>query len=105
MPRGDLYNRTVVLAIGLLVVLAPMVIIFFTLSFLSLTGDLVVGRLTLLEFLELYVLDLVLFGAFAYGLYRLTLRLIGTELPASLDALELGDGEETEGVEAAEDRD
>lgn len=93
MPSSDFSNKIVALAIGLLLLLAPALILFFTISFLSFTGDLVVGRVTMIEFIELYLIDFVLFAVFAYGLYRLTKTLVSRKLPSSLDALELGDTE------------
>lgn len=94
MDRLDPSTRLVVLAIGLLVLLAPVLIIFLTVYFLSVTGELVLGQVTLLEFFELYLLDLALFVVFGYGLYRLTLLLAQQKLPVSLDVLELGDTDE-----------
>jgi len=58
---------------------------------LVLTGDLLLGRLTLLEFLELYIIDLVLFAVAGYGVYRLTLWTVENRLPESLDTPESHD--------------
>lgn len=102
MDSPDSSSRLTALAIGLLVLLAPALIIFLTLSFLTYTGDVLVSSLTLVEFVELYLIDLVLFAAFAYGLYRLTLALVQRQLPASLDALERSDTGET-GDDATDD--
>lgn len=93
MGSSDGYDQFVVLAIGLLVLLAPALIIVLMISFLSITGDLVLGRLSLLEFLELYLIEFVAFSLIAYGLYRLTLRLVEQRLPASLDAIDRTDAE------------
>jgi len=86
-PLGS-RDRVVVLAIGLLVILAPALLLALTVGFLVLTGDLLLGRLTLLEFLELYIIDLVLFAVAGYGIYRLTLWTVGNRLPESLDTLD-----------------
>lgn len=105
MLRPESRHNLVLLAIGLLVLLGPVLIIVLTLGFLALTGDLLLGRVTPLEFLELYIIDVLLFGALAYGLYRLTLRLIDQQIPASLEALEPldpGNGAGDEGGEGGE---
>lgn len=75
MSSDDRSNKIVRWTIGLIVFLAPFAILLLTLTFLVFTGDLVRGRVTVLEFLELYILELVLFATSAYVLYRLTLRL------------------------------
>lgn len=104
MALSDLSDKLVVLAIGVLVLLAPALIVLLTISFLTVSGDLVLRNVSLLEFLELYLLDLVLFAAFAYGLYRLTLRFVTHRLPSSLDALDSDTNEETDVVEVSDDR-
>jgi hypothetical protein len=83
----DSRDRLVLIAIGLLVLLAPALILVVTLSTLVLFGDLAFGRLTPLEFLELYLIDLVLFFVLAYGVYRLTLRLVERQVPVTLESL------------------
>lgn len=55
----DSRDYLVLLVIGLLVVLGPVVVLALTLGALVLFGDLALGRITPVEFLELYVLDLV----------------------------------------------
>lgn len=90
----DSRDHVVVLLIGLLVTLAPALLLALTVGFLVLTGDLVLGRLTPLEFIELYIIDLLLFVGAGYGVYRLTLWTVENRLPASLDALEGRDDEE-----------
>jgi len=81
-------NRIVLLFLGLLVLLAPIVLLVLTLGFLVITGDLVLGRVAPLAFLELYVIDLAVLLAVGYGVYRLTLWLVAHRLPESLDDLE-----------------
>jgi hypothetical protein len=90
------------LVLLVLVLLAPALIVGPTLVLLVIMGDLVSGRVTLVEFLELYLLDLVLFVLFAYGLYRQMLWLVDRPHPASLDALQSDNAEETEDREAEE---
>jgi hypothetical protein len=104
MSADDSRDRVVALAYGVLILLSPAVILVLTLGFLTFTGDLVLGRVTPLEFLELYIIELVVLAGFGYGLYRLTLRVAQRRLPVVLDALDVdevpedqdGDGEEEE---------
>ncbi|WP_338741551.1 hypothetical protein [Haloplanus salilacus] len=84
----DSQNRIILLVLGLLVLLAPVVLLVLTLGFLVITGDLILGRVTPLEFLELYVIDLAVLLAVGYGVYRLTLWLVAHRIPESLDDLE-----------------
>lgn len=95
MSSSGLSERLTVLLIGVVVIMAPVVIVLLTVAFLVFTGDLVLRRVTPLEFVELYLIDLALFAAFAYGLYWLTLRLIDSRLPTSLDALDNADAEQS----------
>ena len=89
------------LAIALLVILAPALVLALTVGFLVFTGDLVLGRVTPLEFLELYIIDLVLIAGVGYAVYRLTLWLVENRLPESLDVLEedATDGDSNDGSE------
>ena len=96
MDRSSSCHRTVLLAIGLLVLFTPVLLLVITLWFLSLTGDLLLGKITLLELLELYVLDLLLVAGIAFAIYRLMVRLVEHQLPASLDALETDGADETD---------
>jgi hypothetical protein len=101
MSPVDSRDRVVVLAIALLVILAPALVLALTVGFLVFTGDLVLGRVTPLEFLELYIIDLVLIAGVGYAVYRLTLWLVKNRLPESLDVLEedATDGGSNEGSE------
>jgi len=87
MASGDSRDRLVLLAYGVFFLIAPAVILAFTLAFLVITGDLVLGRLSLVEFLELYLIDLVIVGAFGYGFYRLTTWIAEHRLPTLLETL------------------
>jgi hypothetical protein len=60
----------------LLVLFAPIVILVITLGFLRIAEGLVVGELSPLEILELYVTELVLFSVVAYGLYRASMTAV-----------------------------
>jgi len=84
--------RLVLLLISLLVVLGPALILVLTLGALTAFGDLAVGRLSLVELLELYIIELLVIGGLTYGIYRLTLWLVENELPQAVDAIEDDDG-------------
>jgi hypothetical protein len=101
MALEDVPDRFVVIAIGILVLLAPAVLLAMTVGLLVSTGDLILEEVTLLVFLELYLLEIVVFAAFSYGLYRLMKVLVVHRLPASLSALE----EESTDDEAVDTRD
>jgi hypothetical protein len=96
MSSDDSRDRVVALAYGILILLSPAVILVLTLGFLTFTGDLVLGRVTPLEFLELYIIELVVVVGFGYGLYRLTLRVAQQRLPVVLDALDAEPEEQDE---------
>lgn len=87
LPSGS-RERFIVFAIGFLVLLGPMLILVLTLAALVLLGDLALGRISLFDFLELYIIDLTLFVGLAYGIYRLTFWVVETRLPESLETLE-----------------
>jgi uncharacterized membrane protein len=89
------------LVTGLLIVLGPVLILVFTLGTLTLFGDLIVGQLTFIELLELYLIELVAFLGLAYGIYRLTLWAVQEPLPTALDAL---DEESAEGESDGDER-
>lgn len=108
MDSPDLRDRITVLAIGLLVLLTPVLFVVLSLEILILSGDIVLSQVTPLEFFELYLVDLALLIGFGYGVYRLTLWLVEHRLPASLDALEAASDEEivtddAEGIENSSD--
>ena len=84
----DTSDRVVIVFVGLVVLLAPAVILTLTLVFLSYTGNLVLGRVTLLELFELYLIELLLLAGVSYLLYRLLSRLVVHTLPASMDAVD-----------------
>jgi hypothetical protein len=84
-------DRLVLLAIGFIVLIGPALILVAALGVLILLGDLQLDQITLLVFLELYLIELILFVGFAYGLYRLMLWLVLHQAPQSLDALQFDD--------------
>lgn len=89
-------HRLILLAIGLLVLLGPVIILIATLGVLVFLGDLAVGRITPIDFLELYLIDLVLTVGLAYGIYRLTLWLVVHQVPESLSVVEAHEAESTD---------
>jgi hypothetical protein len=93
MPVSPSQKRLALLVIGLVILFAPALFVVATLEFLILSGDLALSDISLVEFLELYLIDLVLFVALGYGVYRVTFWLIETRLP---DALETVDESETD---------
>lgn len=86
MRSSESREQLALMAIGVLVLLGPVLILFATLEVLILFGDLEFNQLTLVEFLELYIIDLVLFVGLAYGIYRLTLWLVRNQVPPSLNS-------------------
>lgn len=84
-------DRLTLLVVALLLILAPVVILASTLGFLVITGDLVLGRVTPLEFLELYFIELAIVVTFGYGSYRLMTWLALHRLPTLLDEDEAGE--------------
>ena len=93
-------KRLALLVIGLVILFAPALFVVATLEFLILTGDLALSEISLLEFLELYLIDLVLFVLLGYGVYRLTLWMIKNQLPAALDTV--NETEVTDAVDESE---
>ncbi len=106
MIRPESRDRIVLLAIALLVLLGPVLILVLTLGALVYFGDLVLGRVTLVEFLELYIIELLLFTGFAYVIYRLTLWLVVHQTPVRSDVTEFRDdvGSPPDESETTEDR-
>lgn len=99
MALKDISDASVVIAIGFLVLLAPVVIIAMTVGLLVYTGDLILQGVTPLVFLELYLIEIAVFAAFTYVIYRLTKVLVVHQLPASLSALEQESTDDDEEVD------
>lgn len=76
MTAPDSRDRLVLIGMGFLGLLGPALILVVTLGALVFFGDLALGRITPVEFLELYLIELVLFAAVAYGIYRLIFWLV-----------------------------
>jgi hypothetical protein len=100
MPVSPSQKRIALLVIGLVILFAPALFLVATLEFLILSGDLALSEISLLEFVELYLIDLVLFVLLGYGIYRLTFWLIKDQLPEALDTVE--ETEVTDAVDEAE---
>ncbi|WP_336329818.1 hypothetical protein [Haloarcula sp. CGMCC 1.2071] len=98
MPVSSSQKRIALLVIGLVILFAPALFLVATLEFLILSGDLALNEISLLEFVELYLIDLVLFVLLGYGVYRLTFWLIENQLPEALDTVE-----ETEAADATDE--
>ncbi|EMA23781.1 hypothetical protein [Haloarcula argentinensis] len=88
MPASPSQKRIALLVIGLVILFAPALFILATLEFLILTGNLALSEVSLLEIVELYLIDLVLFVLLGYGVYRLTFWLIKDRLPDTLDTVD-----------------
>jgi hypothetical protein len=86
MALDDVPDRFVLMAIGLLLLLAPVVLIVTTFGLLVYTGDLILDGVTPLVFVELYLLEIGVLAAFAYALYRLMTVLVLHRLPVSSGA-------------------
>ncbi len=95
MTASNSRDRLVLLAVGVLVLLAPAVILLLTLGVLALLGELALGDLTPVEFLELYVVDLVVLAGLAYGIYRLTRWAVTRQTTSSDEPGETATQEET----------
>jgi hypothetical protein len=108
MPAAPSQKRIALLVIGLVILFAPALFVVATLEFLILSGDLALSEISLLEFLELYLIDLLLFVVLGYGVYRLTFRLIKNQLPDALETVGETDGtdatDESETAGVSEDR-
>ncbi|EMA01106.1 hypothetical protein SAMN05443574_101539 [Haloarcula vallismortis] len=88
MPVSPSQKRIALLVIGLVILFAPALFVLATLEFLILSGNLALSEVSLLEFVELYLIDLVLFVLLGYGVYRLTFWLIQDRLPDALETVD-----------------
>lgn len=68
-------DRTMVILLLLAVVVMPSLIIAITLAFLQFAQGLVIGELSVVELVELYLIEAVLSAIFVVVLYRLTVTL------------------------------
>jgi membrane-bound ClpP family serine protease len=76
-------GRLWLLLTGLLLVIMPAVTLAVAFVALSATQSVVVERITLVEAVELYLVELVAFGTFSYLLYRLTMYTMAREAAAA----------------------
>ncbi|MFA1611569.1 hypothetical protein [Halobellus rubicundus] len=88
MKSTDSRERLPLIAIGFLVLFGPAVILVITLEILILFGDLELSQITPVKFIELYIVDLILFTGLGYGIYRSSLWLVKNKLPPSPDAVD-----------------
>jgi len=95
MVSADSRERVAIIAMGLLLLLAPAMILVITLEILILLGDLELSDISFVEFLELYVIEVIVFAVVAYAIYRLTLWVVETRLPTSIDALQADEADES----------
>jgi len=82
------------LIVGVLLLFVPVLILVATLAFLLIAEGLVLGELSVVELLELYVIELLLLAGGAYLLFRLLGYSIDTRLPDAPDADEDGSTDE-----------
>lgn len=85
IPRGT------ILVIGIMLLFTPVFILVVTLGFLVVAHGLVLGELSTIELVELYLLELLLLGGFALLLYRVVSTALERHLSAALDELEHSD--------------
>jgi TRAP-type mannitol/chloroaromatic compound transport system permease small subunit len=98
-----LRRRIKLVVVGVLLLLVPALILVATLGFLLVAEGLVLGELSLLELLELYVIELLLIAAIAYALYRLLGRSIRRVVLAPTGT-ERGENDDTDAGSGAADR-
>ena len=89
MPQTGPLRRGKLLIVGVLLLFVPVLILVATLAFLLIAEGLVLGELSVVELLELYVIELLLLTGGAYLLFRLLGYSVDSHL---LDAPD-GDGE------------
>ncbi|WP_339106056.1 hypothetical protein [Haloterrigena salinisoli] len=73
------------LLISVVLLFAPVIILVLTIGFLMLAGGLVLGELSVIELLELYILELILFTVGSYLLFRFREYLVKERLPKTVD--------------------
>lgn len=73
------------LLISVVLLFAPVIILVLTIGFLMLAGGLVLGELSVIELLELYILELILFTVGSYLLIRFREYLVKERLPKTVD--------------------
>jgi hypothetical protein len=83
--------------IGVLVLFTPVLVLIATLEVLFLFGEIEFSDISLLEFVELYLLDLTILVLFAFGIYRITAYLVEEKLIDELERIEAEEGESGDG--------
>lgn len=81
-------RRSLTVVALFLVVLLPALVLAVTLAFLQFAQAVAIGELSALELVELYLIEMAVFGVAAYLLYRLAIATLEDELPAWLDPVE-----------------
>jgi hypothetical protein len=78
--RFGLERHRKILVLGLLL-FTPAVLLALTVAFLFVAQSIVLADLSTVELVELYLIELVVFTAFAYLLYRVTRVAVTEHLP------------------------
>ena len=99
---GGIRLDRVLIVTGLLLILAPAVTLVVVYAVLLATRTVVVGQITLLQAVELYVVELLAFALFGYLLYRLTLFAVVRQSRAIERPTTEQSGREDEDAEGAE---
>lgn len=88
MPADSRPDRLWLLVTGLLVIAMPALTLVVAYVALTVTRSVVVGRITLVDAVELYLVEAAAFAAFSYLLYRLTLYTVRTGDRVAVDGVE-----------------
>lgn len=83
---GRFPDRFWMLVTGLLVVTLPALTLLIAYVVLTATRSVAIGQLTVVEAVELYLIEVVVFAVFSYLLYRLTLYTIRRPMTESVQA-------------------
>ncbi len=89
-------TQSTIFVICLLVILTPVVILVLALGFLLIAQSIVLEELSLIEIIEWYLLELLLFAGSAYLLYRLMIVSVEKHLIEALNALEFSESTDTD---------
>jgi uncharacterized BrkB/YihY/UPF0761 family membrane protein len=88
-------RRSLTVVALFLVILLPALVLAVTLAFLQFAQAVAIGELSALELVELYLIEMVVFGVAAYLLYRLAIATLEEELPEWIEPVEdEGDADE-----------
>jgi hypothetical protein len=89
MPDDSRPDRLWLLVTGLLVITVPALTLIVAYVVLTVTRSVAVGRITLVEAVELYLIEAAAFALFSYLLYRLTLYTVRTGDQGAADGVEV----------------